>query len=395
MYIIAMQRTMAGFFKKIKKRRILIISAGGLQGGLQCLYIAATNTTWEIIAHAFMPYPQKIAQLLEQISASSSQQVTLTDLAWIDYKLSLLYTECARTTLTQLPTALRTPHFAVLNKPEVWRGPNGEEQQPTCWDIPLGDAQHLASSLHIPVATDFIRHQCLAGGSGVLPTGFGNQCIAATRGGIVLFLNIGLVSRMTIVDTGNSAIVTDSDTGPGTCCINTLMKQQKPGVENEGFDRDGSLASKGAVDGDCLKKLSEDPWFLKPAPKQASPHLFDNLIKVPQFTVLSDADQLATVTALTARTIYDFYRRELKQLSSQQTVFLSGGGSHNQTLLQYLKTFFDAIPIKSIEELGIPVDMRIPLALGLTVNAYVSGTTIPWESGNNPKVQPLGKWVWP
>ncbi|MBN1578197.1 MAG: anhydro-N-acetylmuramic acid kinase [Chitinispirillaceae bacterium] len=390
-----MKKTMAGFFRKIRKRRILIISAGGLQGGLQCLYIAAANDAWEIIAHSSVPYPQKIARLLEQISTNSSLQIEFADLAWLDYKLSLLFSECARTTLTQLPTSLRVPHCAVLNKPFLWKGPTGEVQEPTNWDLPLGDAQHLASTLCIPVVTDLIRHHCIAGGQGIPPVNYGSLRIAASCGGIVVFLNIGLVSRMTIVDTGRDEILTDSDTGPGTCCINAVIKQCGSADENEGFDRDGSLAAQGSVDGDCLKKLSENPWFLKPAPKQASTRLFNDLVKLPQFTMLAEADRLATITALTARTIYDFYRREFQQLSSGQTVFLSGGGSHNQTLLQYLKTFFDTIPVKSVEELGIPVDMRIPLALGLTVNAYVGGTAIPWESGDNPKVQPLGKWVWP
>ncbi|MBN1308918.1 MAG: anhydro-N-acetylmuramic acid kinase [Chitinispirillaceae bacterium] len=390
-----MQKTMAGFFKKIKKRRILVISAGGLQGGLQCLYFAATSDAWEIIAQSFVPYPQKIALLLEQISAVSTLQVALNDLAWLDYRLSLLFSECAKTLLAQLPTTLRVPHCAVLNKPFLWKGPTGEGLQPANWNIPLGDAQHLASTLRIPVVSDLLRHHCLAGGEGILPANYGNLCIAASCGGIVIFINIGLIARMTIVDTGRNEIVTDSDTGPGTCCINAVMKKHSGDGENEGFDRDGSLAAQGTVDGDCLKTLSEDPWFLKPAPKQASTQLFHDLLRLPQFTALAARDMLATITALTARTIYDFYRREFRQLSSGQTVYLSGGGSNNQTLLQYLKTFFDTIPVKSVEELGIPIDMRIPLALGLTVNAYVGGTAVPWESGDTPKIPPLGKWIWP
>ena len=390
-----MRNDMSGAFKKIKKRRVLIISAGGLQGGLQCCYIAATIDTWEIITHSFIPYPQKIAQLLEQTSIDSSLSVTFDDLAWLDYRLSLLITECAKTTLAQLPTALRPPHFAILSKPSIWRGVTVDLQQPSNWNLSLGDAQHLASSLHIPVVSDLRRHQCIAGGHGNLPVNYGNRCIAAPCGGIVIFLNIGLAARMTVVDTGKNAILLDSDTGPGTCCINVLMKQRSSPGENEGFDRDGSHASRGAVNGDCLKILSEDPWFLKPAPKQASPQLFNHLLQYAQFSALSENDRLATITALTARTAYDFYRREFKQLSSGQVVFLSGGGSHNQTLLQYLQTYFDTIPLKSVEELGIPVNMRIPLALGLTVNAYVGGVPIDWESGMNPKVGPIGKWVFP
>ena len=386
---------MFGFLKKIKKRRILVISAGGLQGGLQCCYISTINGSWEIIAHSFVPYPKKIASFLQNYAMNKPVQLTPSSMAWLDYKLSLLYTECARTTLAQLPTAQRKPHCAVVNKPCLWKGPTGEEQQQTSWDIPLGDVQHLSSTFKIPVLTDLIRHNCIAGGQGVLPTHFGNVRIASLCGGIVIFINIGLISRMTIVDTQKSEVLVDSDTGPGTCCINLLVQQFKSESEHEGFDRDGALAGQGTVSGDCLEYLSQSSWFNKPAPKEATPQQFEELIKDPTVTQLSYASQLTSITALTARTIYHFYRKEFKRHSEQQTVFLSGGGSNNQTLLTFLKTYFDSIPFESIEKLGIPVDMRISLALGLTVNGYVGGIPIPWESGVNPETKPLGRWVLP
>jgi anhydro-N-acetylmuramic acid kinase len=382
---------MAGIFKKVKKRRILVISSGGLKGGLQCLYVSGTNDSWEIIAHAFVPYPQKIEQMLDQSGSGDPFRIQPQDLAWLDLKFSTLYTECARTLLSRVPAALRTPHCAVLNKPSLWRGQSAEG----CWDLPLGDAQHLSSSLGIPVIADFIRQNCLSGGLGSLPTGSGNRQIAAVCGGIVIFVNIGLVARMTIVDTGSATVLVDSDTGPGTCCINTIIKRHAPGDDTEGFDRDGALAARGTVDGDCLKLLADDPWFSEPAPKIATADLFARLLDTPQFASLPADNQLSTITALTARTIYDFYRREFKQLSSGQAVYLSGGGSNNLTLTAFLKTFFDTIPVKSVEEIGIPIDMRIPLALGLSVNALVGGLQVSWEPGTALKVPPLGRWVLP
>ena len=390
-----MRKIMGSVFRKIKKRRILVISAGGLKGGLQCLYFTVSGEAWEIIAHAYIPYPQKIAALLDQISDTLFPAVSAADLAFLDYRLSTLYTESAKTTLVKLPTALRTPHLAVLNRPCLWKGPTGEDIQQLQWNLTLGDAQHLSCSLGIPVLTDLIRHRCIAGGQAALPTYFGNLKLAAPVGGIVHFINIGLVSRITIVDTRKPEILVDSDTGPGTSCINSVMQRLVTESNNEGFDRDGTLAAQGTVNGGCLQELSEDSWFLKPAPKQASPSQFDPLIQSPCFTVLSENDRIATITALTARTLYNFYRREFKDTGEHQTVILSGGGANNQTLVRFLSTYFDTIPVENIEKFGIPVDMRIPLALGLTVNAFIGGTAIPWETGSNPTVHPLGKWILP
>ncbi len=390
-----MKKEMFGAFKKIKRRRILVISGGALQGGIHCCYIGVANDSWEIIDSYSIPYPQKISQLFERLSDNPSQCIGLADLAWLDYRLSIIYMECAKTALSKLPTALRKPHLAVVNQPSVWLGANGEDQQQSYWNLPLGDVQLLSSMLGIPVVTDMVRHRCLAGGRGVLPVQYGNMRIAESIGGVVIFVNIGLISHMTIIDTGKKEVLIDSDTGPGTCCINTLMKRNEKLWVKDGFDRDGSTALKGKVDGDCLKLLSESPWFTKPAPKQAFPYLFNELLQLPELVSLNEFDQLATITALTARTIYDFYRREFRQVTSGQSVFVSGGGSNNMTLVQYLKTFFDTIPVKSVEEIGIPVEMRVPLALGLTVDGFVRGIDIPWESGSTPQIRPIGKWVWP
>jgi anhydro-N-acetylmuramic acid kinase len=106
-------------------------------------------------------------------------------------------------------------------------------------------------------------------------------------------------------------------------------------------------------------------------------------------------DRIATITALTARSIYNYYRTEYKDSIVPERILISGGGANNLTIQEYLKTYFQSIPISSIETLSIPVDMRIPFALGLTVNASISGTAIPFANGTIPKVTSIGRWYNP
>jgi anhydro-N-acetylmuramic acid kinase len=389
-----MRTDLTGLLKKNKKRNILVVSAGGQHGGIQCLYLTTINDHWEIIAHSYTPYSSKIADHLNRFHSTNLTNGSLSSVAWLDYKLSCLYVECARSTLAQVPKGQQKPHLIVLNESSLWKGVTGEQQQQTEWNIRLGDAQLVASSLGTPVLSDLIRHDILAGGQGLLPLQYGNQRIASAIKGTVILINIGLVARITIIDTVKGETLVDSDTGPGTCCINHFV-QQHAGDDNEGFDRDGTFAAKGNVDGELLNKLTNDAWFLKPAPKQAQPSQFAGLLGDPGFSALSTENQLATATALSARTIYDFFRREFTSPITPETVLLSGGGSNNLTLQHYLKTYFDTIPVESIETLGVPIDMRIPLALGLSVNACAGGTAIPWSTGDNPRMKPVGRLVWP
>lgn len=380
-----------GKLKKNKKRRILVISASGTQGGIQCIYIGA-HGTWEILSHAMMPYPQKLATIVEKLASGNLDSLRSSDYAWFDLKLSQLMVECARTVLAQVPRSIKQPHLAVLNKPSFWKGPIGENLQQMHWDVTAGDAQYVSSSLEIPVFTDFVRHNLLAGGNGSIPTLPGNVSISAKCTGIAAFVNIGLISRMTIIDSATGLLLLDSDAGPGTCLIDKIAKDISQGAT---FDRDGSIAAQGKVDGECLNTLVTSEWFLKGSPKNALPDQFDELLEEPSLNSMPINDRLATITALTARSIYNLYRQEFKGSPHPQKIYISGGGTHNLTLMEYMAAYFQPITIHNIEELGIPADMRIPLALGLTVDAHLSGVNIPWETGSNPKVIEIGKWVFP
>jgi 1,6-anhydro-N-acetylmuramate kinase len=83
----------------------------------------------------------------------------------------------------------------------------------------------VAITFNVPVLTDFVRHNILAGGAGTLPTNPGNQIIASRSSGIAVFLNIGAICRMTIIDVATSTVLVDSDCGPGSCLQNKFIKE--------------------------------------------------------------------------------------------------------------------------------------------------------------------------
>jgi anhydro-N-acetylmuramic acid kinase len=198
----------------------------------------------------------------------------------------------------------------------------------------------------------------------------GNIAIARRFAGTVVLLNIGLISRMTIIDRTAGVTLLDSDTGPGMTLINRCAREINC---PDGFDRDGSEAAKGILDITVLDSLATSPWFMKEAPKEAAAGIFDALMQKPALMALAPHDKLAVLTALTARTIHDFYRKNYKQPSVPEIVVVSGGGANNQSLMKYLSTYFGALPLKNCEELGIPVEMRFPLSIGLSVDAFLMG----------------------
>lgn len=362
-------------YKKLRQRRLLVISAGGEQSGIQCLYFLQNNDSWEIISYAVVPYPARIADLLE---INRQNAITTSDLSWFEYKITLLFVECAKAALARVPRVVRKPHLIVLNQPTLFKGPTGENERFTQWNLSPGDPQVLATSLATPVISDLSRYSLLAGGTGGAPTWAGNNIIAHRFSGTVVFLNMGLAARMTIIDRALERCILDSDTGPGMCLINRCAHEA--GCP-DGFDRDGSEAAKGRVDCACLDALATSPWFLRNAPKEARNELFDPLLQKPCVMGLAPLDKLATITALTARTVYDFFRKEYREPSAPEAVIISGGGANNLSLGKFLSTFFGHLPVQSSEALGIPGEMRIPLAIGLSVDAFLRERAVLWEGG--------------
>jgi len=386
-----MPMTVVSKLRRLKSRRVVVISAGGLQSGIQTLYLGFTGDDWEVFSTAHLPYPQRVAEIITRLN-EAREPATLSELSWLDYKVTMLFLDSVKNALSGVPKAIGAPHYAVLNKPTLWKGPTGENLQQSSWNLAVGDELFLANALRVPVITDFLRHNILAGGSGVLPTILGNLIIARHTIGVGLFVNIGLVSRMTVIDNTAQTQLFESDTGPGTVLIDKCAQEAKCA---DGFDRDGALTATGAPNAECLEALAADPWITKAAPKNASPEIFLHLLNHPCLKPLKPVDKLATITALTAKSIYDFYRREYKEAAQPSALWISGGGSNNLALADFLHASFDPIPVRSMEILNVPPDMKVPLALALTVDAFICGKEIPWETGSNPKIKPLGRWALP
>jgi anhydro-N-acetylmuramic acid kinase len=318
--------------------------------------------------------------------------LTLETLGWLDHAVSHLFLECAKTVCASAQKSLQQPQIVVLNKLELWKEVRVENVQARHWNIELGDAQLIASHFKTPVVTDFVRHDILGGGSGNLPLFPGMHTIAAGKEGIAAHCTIGTVSHLFIFDSQARHTIIDADIGPGTGLINKAAKDAQCA---EGFDRDGSFAAQGKVNAHCLETLASHPWFADPKPRQLRLAELFPLGDHPCLASLSPLDKLATLTALTARTIFDFFKKEYQHVVVPETIWISGGGANNVTLFDFLTTYFAPLRLRRVDDIGIPAEMFIPMAMGFSVDAFIMGRGGPWKSGNTPEIDGIGTWVYP
>jgi hypothetical protein len=115
--------------KKTKKQRILVLSGGGSQSGIQCIYIGVEGDSWEPLANSVLPYPEPVEALIENLTLNAAATVELDKLAWLDQRLSYLFLECAKNTLAHAHKSTRNPHCIVMNRCTLWKGPVGDTVQ--------------------------------------------------------------------------------------------------------------------------------------------------------------------------------------------------------------------------------------------------------------------------
>ncbi|MGH3500249.1 MAG: anhydro-N-acetylmuramic acid kinase [Nocardioidaceae bacterium] len=219
--------------------------------------------------------------------------------------------------------------------------------------VQLGQPAWIAEATGLPVVADLRSRDIAAGGQGAPLAALLDVLLlrGSDRVGPLAALNIGGIANVTVV--GEQAPPVAFDTGPGNALLDEAARRM--GLPH-GYDAGGGLAASGAVDEPLLAALLDDPYFGLSAPKSTgkehfSPALLDHALE--QAPVPRDADLLATLTELTAQTV-----AQALQGYGCQTVFASGGGAHNATLMRRLAQLVSPATLEPTAALGVPEDAK-------------------------------------
>lgn len=207
--------------------------------------------------------------------------------------------------------------------------------------LQIGDGEALAKALGIAVAYDFRSKDVAAGGEGapLVPIFHKTLLQKADAPLPAAIVNIGGVGNVTVLS-GDDLIA--FDTGPGNALIDDWMKSRT----SRSYDQWGRIAGEGSVDEAIVGKWMEHSYFEAKPPKSLDRDTFD-MMAVDRASL---ADGAATLTAFSARTI----AHALKPYNVK-TLYVSGGGAHNRTMMRMLKEASGIEP-KSMEALGFDGD---------------------------------------
>jgi len=238
--------------------------------------------------------------------------------------------------------------------------------------LQIGEPSVIAYETGVTVVSNFRTMDIAAGGQGAPLVPYTEYLLYRSNKNRLL-QNIGGIGNVTVIP-ANCSIddIFAFDTGPGNMIIDEVVKVLK----KVPYDKDGAFAKAGTINKELLKELLDIPYINMEPPKTTGRELFgkqfvDELLK--KWSFLKEVDIIATVTAFTAHSIAENYKRFIFPSYHIDEVIVGGGGSYNNTLIDMLRELLPNCKVLIQEDLGYSSDAKEAIAFAVLANETLSG----------------------
>jgi anhydro-N-acetylmuramic acid kinase len=376
--------------------RIAGIMSGTSLDGIDVAIIDITGSGFKakinVLTSHSVPYPKKIREALFAIASSANGPTG--DISRLNFLLGELYAEALEETAERADIPLNTIKLIGCHGQTIFHEGQGSQYlgKKVASTFQIGESSVISERTGIDVISNFRERDMAAGGKGAPLVPYLDYMLIRHRGRGRVAVNIGGIANLTAIPPNtNTDRVIAFDTGPGNMVIDQLVSRITLGRQT--FDRDGAMAASGVVDQKLLAKLLRDKYFRQKPPKTAGREQYgaDFVTKLLD-TELSTEDLIATATALTAESIALGVRNFVLTDMRVDEIFVSGGGTHNPTLMRMLQKAMDPIPVKETTEVGLDVDAKEAIAFAVMAyeTAHARPSNVPMATGAKRSVI-LGK----
>ncbi len=352
-------------------------SADSIDAACVRLEGAPPRLDWQLLSFITLPMEETLRQ--EIFAAFRPETGRVDKLCQLNFTLGEVFAKAA---LEAIRAAGLTPDrvdFIGSHGQTVWHiPPNSGQGVPST--LQLGNPAVIAQRTGVTVVSDFRSRDMAAGGQGAPLVPFVDDLLLRHGALSRAVQNIGGIGNVTFLPPVGQGQAFGFDTGPGNMLLDRAAEVLTQGRLR--CDLDGRLAFAGAVQEELLAKwLREEPYFAMTPPKSTGRELFgvqrcDQYLK-GELAGLSKEDILATLTAFTARSTADAYRRFLPVLPDE--VLLCGGGARNPAIAAMLQRELPHSRIGRTEDAGLPGDSKEAVAF-----AVLGYETVNRRPGNLP-----------
>jgi len=326
----------------------------------------------KLLAHVGFAYPKAVRERVLQVM--EGEALPAAEMSRLHWRLGEVYAQCVEKAAAKIGVTLGLVacHGQTVYHQSAAERYLGAAVRAT-WQ--MGEASVIAERLRVPVVSDLRPADLAAGGQGAPLVPMLDYVMFRSAKVSRVLQNLGGIGNLTAIPAGAGVDgVMAFDTGPANMVIDRCMQQ----LYGRAFDKGGAVARSGRVLADVVGKVLREAYFAKPVPKSCGREQF-GLAFTERFVALcrragaSDADVIATATALTAESVLEGYRRfvwphvgQAAPLATTEFV-VAGGGAKNAALMGMLRAGLETLGVKVrlMEELGVPAQAKEAVAFAL------------------------------
>jgi anhydro-N-acetylmuramic acid kinase len=237
--------------------------------------------------------------------------------------------------------------------------------------LQIGDPSTIAKLTGIVTVGDFRMGDMAVGGQGAPLVPYFDFVMFRSRTRNRIVLNLGGIANFTALP--KKCVSTDVlafDTGPANMVIDALMMK----FYGQKYDAGGQAAQRGTVIPELLADLMTMPYFATRPPKSTGRELFGAMVlpRILEYEGKASTDDLiATVTRWTPFSVFDQYKRFIAKEMKAEEVIVSGGGAHNEAIMNALQDYFKPAPVKKIESIGFSSDAKEAICFAVLANETI------------------------
>ena len=344
--------------EELEVKKVIALMSGtscdSIDAGLCEVY---PDMTVKLIQGINYKYPEHIRAKIFQLFRG---EASVKDICQMNFAIGKCFAEACKVLISEFGK----PDFISSHGQTIYHYPfdkkiDGINLKST---LQIGESSVIAQETNCLTISNFREADMAQGGQGAPLVCFADEKWFKNKGKNFAIQNIGGISNVTVVSKDFDTF--GFDTGLGNIMIDYFMNK----YFSLPYDKDGEIAKEGTISDSWLACLLQDEYYFMDPPKSTgreyfSPKYIENTLK---FAPQNPKDIIATVTALTAKTIADSYERFIYPNVGIHEAVICGGGAYNKTLMKYLRTYLPSyIDLKTCEDYGISNNFKEVMAFAL------------------------------
>ena len=379
-----------------QKMRVVGLMSGTSADGVDASIVEISSRKVRLLAFDTFAYSASLRRQILDLCRPESAR--LNDICHYNFVLGEVFADAVIKLCSKNGISLGSIDLIGSHGQTIYHQPSGRRYcgKTIRSTLQIGEPSVIAERTGVTTVADFRPRDMAAGGQGAPLVPYADYVLFKHKRLTRAVQNIGGIANVTFLPGGcTQDDIIAFDTGPGNMVIDGIIRIISGGRRH--YDAGGKMASWGIVDKRLLDELLRHPFFRRRPPKSTGREEFGAdfagwIYRRAGRRSLSDADIIATVTVLTAKSIARAYRRFLLVMPDE--LILCGGGSHNRTLVEMLHGELPEVKMLSTDDFGISVDAREAVSFAILAWATIKGmvNNVPAATGAERPVI-LGKIV--